>query len=261
MFAHVRVPSVARGKRARLPVLPTSYDDDAMLLSSDSQIPRSLALVPERELKYFDKYVDTFSVASPGTWTGCNPWNGPTSGTLSSPVVGDRAIDRKGRAILMKSLHISGLLAMQPEATKFSQPIPQFVALAVILDTQCNGAVVSGDTVFTQYGGDLSTCFPPTRNMETNTRFQVLRSEMLKMGPNAFTIDATAVPPEFSWSGDQACFDWFIPLDFVVNFNAGTTDSYASVIDNVLYFYAVSTGGSLIEATWKSRLRFFDLFN
>lgn len=260
MFAHVRVPAVARGKRARLPVLPASYDDDSMLLPSDSQIPRSVAFVPEKELKYFDKYVDTFAVASPGTWTGSNPWNGPTSGTLSSPALGDRAFDRRGRAILMKSLQISGLFDMPARPEQVTQPAPQHVCFAVVLDTQCNGAVVSGDNVFTQYGGDLGTLFPPARNMETNTRFQVLRQDMLKMGPNCFTIDPAAVPvPEFSWAGDQASFNFFIPLDFVVNFNAGTTDSIASVIDNVLYFYCVSTAGSPIYSTWKSRLRFFDL--
>lgn len=267
MFRDVRIPDVARGKRSRVTLLPSADPDDDVLLSDHGALAPSGKILTSPELKYFDKYCDIqslYGASGGGGWAGTSLINSPPTGggTISTPTLGDSATQRRGRGILMKSIAISGVMALGVNAVKLQPPFPVLTYVALVLDTQVDPVfpgTYTADQLFDIKGGDMASLFPPLRNMNTNTRFQVLKWEILKLHSSGFTIDSTSVPPEFSWAGDIARFEWFVHLDLRSFFNAGTTDSAASAADNLLFMVAWQTDGAQASVTWKSRLRFADL--
>lgn len=262
MLRNVRDPPVVVSKRARSALLPNSDFDDDVLLSPNSSVPRSLAFFPTKELKYYDTALEATNVVSPGVFSTSNLFVNPTAGGLvSTPPRGDAGNERSSRRILMKNLHISGLLTLDYVPVAFAPPISLLVCILVVLDTQTNGAQCTTQDIFSDpiTGVDYRGLFPPLRNMASNTRYQVLYSEVLSIGKNrTFTIDTTAVPAEFSYSGDVVAFQKFIPMDYFCTFNNGTTADVANVVDRSIHVLAVQTGGHQVILDYKCRLRFAD---
>lgn len=260
MFRHVRPLAVTYGKRTREPLLPDSDDRDDVLLSGDGPISDSIAFFPSKELKYFDKFLENHSVVIPPVWGAANMFCNPSSGLISTPVRGDGFQNRHGRAIMIKNLQLGGVLYKHAEPVMFQPPLPMIVYVAVIADTQTNGTQCTTQEVFANDMDDASALVPPFRNMDWNVRFQVIKHEVFTLGRStSFTIDDTVIPPEYSWAGDVCSFNWFIPLNYMVRFNNGTTDSVASVQDVSLHVVAASTsGGNAVKLWYKSRIRFAD---
>lgn len=261
MLRHVRAPAVSRAKRAREHLLPSTPDDDGVLLPVDGSVPRSLAFFPSKELKYFDTYFALpVSLATPVPWGSVNTVLVPTapSDCISAPARGDGPTDRRGRGILLKNLQLSGVLNLPAQPVVFSAPTPTLVYVAAVLDTQANGAAPASYDIFVNDSGSTPTAFPPFRNMNSASRFQVLKWEIITIGEKlAFTIDDTVIPPEFSHGGDMKCFDWFIPLDFLCLFN-GSTSGIAAVVDNAIHVVAYRLDPDPIGLYLKSRIRFAD---
>jgi len=234
-----------------------------MLLPGYGPVTNSLAFFPTKELNWYDTYLDNFVIATPTIWSSANLFCNPDGGTLvSTPPVGDRGYERHSRGILVKNLQISGVLTLVPEPVTLSPPIPTWVYIALVLDTQANGAQCVTQDIFTnQSTSPVLMCFPPFRNMDSNTRFQVLWWEKFKVGENrAFTIDATSIPPEFSVGGDYITFDKYLPTDLLVRFNGGNSSAVSSVVDNAIHVMASQTGNSAgLYLNYKCRIRFANL--
>jgi len=262
MFRHVRTPSVSRAKRSREPLLPASADHDDVLLPSNGSVASSLAFFPSKELKYFDTYFAAPTIlACPVVWGSTNTVLQPSapSDCISAPLRGDGGSNRSGRGILIKNLQLSGVLYRDAEPVKFAPPAPTYAYVAVVLDTQSNGAAPASYDIFVNDSGSVSTAFPPFRNMASNSRFQVLKWEIFKLGSHlAFTIDDTVVPAEFSHAGDTTRFDWFLPLDFLCRFTNGD-GGIASVVDTSLHVVAYRFDGVAVDLYCKSRIRFADI--
>lgn len=259
MFRHVRPIAVTNGKRARESLLPTSNDHDDVLLPFNGPFTNSFSFIHTTELKWFDKYLSVHTLPATGLPGGDYLAN-PASGLISTPALGDGGSDRHARGIVLKNLQLSGVIHKPADPVVYSPPEPVIIYLAVVADTATNGAQCGTSDVFTTPTNSLDLCFPPFRNMESATRFQVLKSEIFRLGVDAtFTIDASVIPPEFTISGDKLCFNWFLPLDYGVTFNAGTTDSVSSVVDNSLHVFCVQSAGEQCYLTYKSRIRFADV--
>lgn len=260
MFRHVRPLAVTNSKRTRFDVLSDTDDHDGVLLPPDGKVPTSVAFFPSKELKYFDKYLENGSIAVPPVWASANMFLNPASGLISTPARGDGPQDRHGRRILLKNLQLSGVVYKAAEPVMFAPPVTMIAYIAVIADTQTRGAQATTGQVFTNDMDDIAALVPPFRNMEFNSRFQVLKHETLALGRGTpFTIDDTVVPAEFSWAGDIQNFNWYLPLDYIVTFNGDSTDNVTSVQDLSLHVVAASTsGGNALKLWYKSRIRFAD---
>lgn len=253
---YVRIPSVAAGKRPRPDLLTGPYDDDPVLLPTDGEVTPFIKIFPSQELKWYDTYIDSANIAS--NVVGSSDWfQFPASGTMSTPTRGDGDNQRQGRQILLKNWRVTGYITKPNDGVTLEPSFPINVFVAVILDTQCNGEIATDSDVF--LGAALERCFPPFRNMAWSNRFQVLKSGCFKLTPASMTIDAAAVPAEWSWAGDTATFDWFCPADFLITFNNNEAAHYGSVVDNILYLVAVQSGGQQCTISLKSRIRFYDV--
>lgn len=262
MLRNVRIPAVAGSKRARSAVLPSTDHDDDVLLQDNREVSHSVAFFPSRELKYYDTSGESIAITSPPNFATANLFINPTAGGLiSTPPRGNSGNERSGRRILIKNVWITGFAQVPVEPVQFTPPTPVVVWVAIVLDTQTNGVQCTTQDIFSNpiTGVDYEGLFPPFRNMLSNTRYQVLGAVMFKLGKSqCFTIDSTAVPAEFSWAGDVEIFEKFLPLDFVVIFNAGTTSSVASVVDNSVHVMAAQSGGQQVSLSYKCRIRFAD---
>lgn len=262
MLRNVRIPAVTVSKRARSSLLPGADHDDDVLLPDNREVSHSVAFFPSRELKFYDTSGESISLVSPPNFATANLFINPTAGGLiSTPTLGDSGNQRSGRRILIKNVWITGFAQIAAEPVQFAPPTPVVVWVAVVLDTQTNGAQCTTQDIFSNpiTGVDYEGLFPPFRNMLSNTRYQVLGAVMFKLGKSqCFTIDTTAVPAEFSWAGDLEIFEKFLPLDFFVNFNSGTTASVASVVDNSIHVMAAQSGGQQVTLSYKCRVRFAD---
>jgi len=258
---HVREPSVTYGKRAHTDLPRGSDPDDAVLLPGDGPIPNFVTIPASQELKYYDTYANTQNISSRVLGgLGTDMYQNPAAGGLvSTPARGDAGNNRLGKRILVKNWRWVGNIDMDGEGVKFKPPEPILVHLAVVLDTQVTGTVPDSSEIFSGFAGQLDQQFPPFRNMDSATRFQVLKSDVIKVGRESFTIDSTSVPAEFSWAGDLVPFDYFVPAEFLIEFNGSAAGNLSAVQDRAIYLIANQSGGEPCTITWHFRMRFYDV--
>lgn len=257
---YVREPSVTRSKRYRgdLP-RGTSYDDD-LLLQDNRQVTNSIPVFPSQELKYYDTYnnLQNINALRIGAALSDMKLFPAVGGLISTPSRGTSANQRIGKRILLKNWRLTGTITMVEQGVKLSPPSAQLVFVALVLDTQVQSPYMTDASVFWADPSELDQQFPPFREMLSSSRYQVLKSDVFKLGPVPFTIDSTSVPAEYSWAGDICCFDWFVPADFLIEFNGTNTATTSAVQDRGLYLLACQSGGEQLTLSWKARIRFYD---
>lgn len=258
---HVREPSVTYGKRLNADLPRGSDPDDAVLLPRDGPFTNFVEVPAAQELKYYDTYNNSQNISSRVLGgLGADMFQSPSAGGLvSTPARGDAATNRSGKRILVKNWRWTGTIDMDGEGVKFKPPEPVLVHLAVVLDTAVTGSVPDSSEIFSGFAGQLDQQFPPFRNMNSATRFQILKSDVIKVGRESFTIDSTAVPAEFSWAGDLVQFDYFVPADFLIEFNGSAGGNLAAVQDRAIYLVANQSAGQQCTISWHFRMRFFDV--
>lgn len=111
--------------------------------------------------------------------------------------------------------------------------------VAIVIDTQCNGAVFDIDTLY-QDGSLVSPAVEfmgPLRNLEYTPRYQVLKHQMKLMGPGEFwgtTAGSTSAGRGSVVVGVKGSIDL---KGFKTQF-IGTTASVANITDNAIYVMA-----------------------
>lgn len=257
---HVREPSVTWGKRFDADVPRGTDPDDALLLPNHGAFSSFIEIPSSQELKYYDTHANGVNISTRvlgglGSDMFTNPDEG---GLVSTPSRGNAANQRSGKRILVKNWRWTGSIDMDGEGVKFKPPEPILVHLAVVLDTQWNGSVPDSSEIYSGFAGQLPQQFPPFRNMDSSSRFQVLKSEIIKVGRESFTIDSTAVPAEFSWAGDLVPFDFFVPAEFFIEFNGSAAGNASAIQDRAIYLIANQSGGQQCTIDWHFRIRFYD---
>lgn len=176
--------------------------------------------------------------------TGC-------TGCLSCPAQGDTEQSRDGKRFVIDSLILKGHVALTESAsTAVFDSAKVFVA--VVLDTQTNGAQLSSEDVFKSLGNAAPLNVNVTKNLLFGDRFRILKSQVYDLTP-----PGPAPAGLIAFCSPRRDFDWYIPFKggLTVNLNAGTTANVTNVIDNSLHVVAFATVAGTTMA-YNARIRF-----
>ncbi len=168
-----------------------------------------------------------------------------TPGQLSGVAQGDGESQRDGRKIVLKSLHIRGAVSNQSFAGSTLQGTA-LVRVAIILDTQTNGAQLSAEDVFLSTA-NVEFSF---RNLRFINRFKILKQRLFIVEPKSAAGDGTANDV----AAAKTTFNWFLRLNIPVMYD-GTTANIASVVDNSLHVICFSDS-TFNDIKYASRIRF-----
>lgn len=202
------------------------------------------------------KFYDTSAAANIVAPTDCSGGevDPVTVNCISAPAQGDGGSDRDGRKIVAKYLNIKGSVRFSTLTNQTASIDANRLFVAVVLDTQTNGAQLNSEDVFTNPRAATTTADAPLRNLNFAERFKILKSETFKLQDPNFSWDGTNL--EINGMCEQ--FDWYIPLkNLKIAFNATTAAGVASVLDNSIHLIAFSTTTTPQAAiVYNSRMRF-----
>jgi len=209
------------------------------------------------ETKFLDTARVGGTILAPANMAGAelDPTGTGCTGCLSAPAQGDTASSRDGFKIAMKSIQVEGVVAIPVQVNQSGADYMGTYFVALVLDTQTNGAQLNSEDVFTNPGADTSLASSPLRNMSYVERFKVLKTKRLRISPLAVTFDGTNIEQE----GAYLPFKFFVKLGGLpVKFTAGsTTADVAGVVDNSLHIIAYATDVTLGPViSYNARLRF-----
>lgn len=202
------------------------------------------------------KFYDTSAAANIVAPTDCTGGEvDPTTvNCISAPAVGDNATARDGRKIVAKYLQIKGSVRFSTLTNQSLSIDSNRIMVAVVLDTQTNGAQLNSEDVFTNPRAAATTADAPLRNLNYGERFKILKLQQFCLQDPNMTYDGTNV--EINGMAEQ--FDWYIPLkNLKIAFNATETAGVASVLDNSIHLVAFATTTTPQAAiAYNSRMRF-----
>jgi len=205
------------------------------------------------EKKFLDTALADTAVTAAAALTGgeYDPSSGST-GCLSCPAQGDTEQSRDGKRIVIDALVLKGYVN-QGSSVGEAPEADLKIFVAVVLDTQTNGAQLNSEDVFKSLSNSLATAVCPMKNLLFGNRFRILKSHVFDVSPQGIA-PASATLAHNALRRD---FDWYIPFKggLPVNLNAGTTADVANVIDNSIHVvaFATDTGASI---GYNARIRF-----
>jgi hypothetical protein len=201
------------------------------------------------ELKYFDTRA-SYNLVADAAMTGgeCDP---ATVNCLNAMIVGNSANQRDGRQITMKNVYVSGQLVDHDGAAVTGAGASRLVYVALVLDTQTNGAQLRSQDVYElATGSSAAQCVNPLRNLQYSKRFRVLDSMTCEIRPHN-VFDGTNPTHIY---GSQP-FKLSSKLNHVVNFT-GDGGTVGAISDNSLHIIAFSDDSNKIALTYEARVRF-----
>jgi len=171
---------------------------------------------------------------------------------LNVPAVGDSEQNRDGKKIVCKNVSVKGYIQRAASEDAVNPPASEKVFVALVLDTQTNGAQCQSEDIYKNLAADNGGCVAPLRNLLFGERFRILKSELFDMDQTVSVEGADL----HSSPAISKTFDWFVNLnDLPVQFNAGTTAVIANCVDNSLHMVAFSVSG-LCTMSYNARVRF-----
>lgn len=195
------------------------------------------------ELKFVDTTRASTVIAT--TWAGaeCDP----AANTLCAPTQGTGESNRDGRRITIKSVQINGQILRNVGSDQADARGTTVVTVAVVLDTQTNGAQLNAEDVYADANNNHLTF----RNLEYNTRFRVLWKRMFTIGDNVAFTDGVNTG---SVGGQSKFFKIYKRLNVPVTFTANA-GSVADIADNSFHVIACA-GASNCYMQYEARCRF-----
>lgn len=204
------------------------------------------------ELKFYDKGVVANAFASSANCSGGELDPSPTT-CFTTISQGDGESNRDGRKATIKSLYLKGMVVIPSQPNQAGAERADLCFLAVVLDTQTNGAQLNSEDVYTNPGGDASGCAVPFRNLQYSKRFKILATRLITLHDPNMTYDGTNIEQ----AGYTKPFKINLPnLNIECNYS-NTTETIANSTDNSIHIigFTNSTGlGPMI--TYNSRTRF-----
>ncbi len=212
------------------------------------------------ELKFLDTAWNAVAIntSTDGSGGEVQPSSGCTN-ALSIPAQGDGEQQRDGRKYTLKSIHASGMINSATLSDQADAVNNTGVWVALVLDTQANGATIVSENMFINPSTVASSMLPyPLRNLQRSKRFRILKSKFIApRGTYAFN-DATGAsgtasgsisemsssPWTLSWKGNLVCD------------SVGTTADVASAADNAVHLIGFNGGGFTVTMSGKCRVRF-----
>jgi len=204
------------------------------------------------ELKYIDTALVGSALTAPTDAAGAE--RDPATVLCLNPIAqGDGQSNREGRQCIMKSCYVTGDVSqpIQPDSGNAYPGCVYYVAL--VQDSQTNGAQLNSEDVFTNPGAAALTAPYVMRDLQYVSRFRVLDSVVLHEpnryaltdGASTGSVSGYSIPFKLSWRGE-------LPATFIA-----TTGNVTSIQDNSLHIiaYASSVTGTPV-ITYNARVRF-----
>jgi len=211
-----------------------------------------------KELKFIDSEVTSQSIV--GTVTGSE--SDPTQDSLNGVTQGDGESTRDGRRTYIHSVQIRGVIAFN-HSQGFSTPTTDsFVRLALVLDTQTNGAQLNAEDVFKD-PTNVNLDWNFLRNLSFTKRFRVLKQ--MDIHDENYPVGAAGD----GTTNVMVAADTLRPFSINYNFKkpvvctyTSTSNAISEITDNSLHLIAIeglhsNEASTMIgELSYVSRVRF-----
>lgn len=222
-----------------------------------------IALMNERtggllgiEKKFLDTAKTQTALTAPTDATGGEypPTSGCT-GCLSAPAQGDGPTNREGNKIVIDSIYLQGQINCAVQANQTGADLSPVVMVALILDTQTNGAQLNSEDVYTNFSAASLQATQLMRNMSYTSRFKVLKVWKKQLRIPTLTFDGTNIeqsgfttPFVLKWKGK-------LPVTFTTG---STTADIANVTNNSIQVVAFTSSTDLTPGlNYNCRMRFY----
>lgn len=200
----------------------------------------------------------TSGEVDPSATSGPGGGSGGCIDCLSCPAQGDSEQQRDGKRFVIDSLILKGYVRFYPTATTaVLDPVKVFVA--VVLDTQTNGAQMSSEDCFKNFLASEETAICPMKNLLSGNRFRILKSQTYDLTPQG----VYAAGANFASNSVRRDFDWYFPFKGGLRVslkdgdsNSGQNATVANVVDNSLHVIAFATEASKAYISYNARIRF-----
>lgn len=204
------------------------------------------------EKKFFDTFLATTVIPGPTNCAGAE-LDPATNNCLNAVVQGDGESNRDGKNYIIKSLHFLGRVVTNSVTDKTVGFISPSCFIAIVLDTQTNGAQLNSEDVYTNPAGSIANNTCLQRNLQYSSRFRVLKTWKIDFNQRTFGYDGTNI----EGCGMSESIECHLEnLNIKVQCNA-TTGPVAAITDNSLHVIGFSTNSTeTVNLTYTSRIRF-----
>ncbi len=204
------------------------------------------------ELKFYDTFLvgSALNVTSDATAGEQDP---SATVVLNSVVQGDGESNRDGRKISMKNISVNGTCAILAQADATALDVPPTVFLALVMDTQSNGATIVSEQVYCNPGANGRLATHPYRNLQFSRRYKVLATKLL----NFPTVDSSYDGTNIEISGKHIPFRMDVKLADIPVTYSGATESIVNITDNSIHVLGWANDISHTpQISYNARLRF-----
>jgi len=186
------------------------------------------------ELKYMDLAQTSYAYDTTGSVT-----------CLNLIAQGDDNTNRQGRQIMLKSVHVQGLIAPLDGSTS-----PSICRTLLIWDAQPNSGSLPTITDILKTSHAITST-----NLDNRQRFTILRDQKTALGGIFTTVQQT-----YAQSPTVASIEWFVPLGNMRTTYSGTSAAIGAVSTGSLLLVTIGSAGALDggQGVITTRLRFYD---
>lgn len=204
------------------------------------------------ESKFYDTFLTSTALVASSDCSGCE-FDPSATSMISTPAQGDGEQNRDGKKIIITSVEVKGTVNFPVLINQTTAGIPYTYMVALVQDTQTNGAQLNSEDVYKNAVGINQANTFPLRNLLYSTRFRVLAVQKGAVPQPLPAYDGTNI----ELSGSVIPFDFYKKVNIPVNFNATTTSTVAAVVDNSLHVIAfVSSVAQAPTIQYQARIRF-----
>lgn len=205
-----------------------------------------------REVKNHDTGLSPASLTAPTDWTGAEV-NPSATTPLNGVPQGDSEVERVGRSITEVSMLVKGTIILPAQTSQTAADTTPEVFIAIVRDTQSNGAAPNSEDCFKLPLADAALCCNPFRNLSFGPRFKVLKIMKFRMPMPTIAWNGTTIEQ----GGVHRDFSCFLNLKKHKTTFSGALATFASMQNDAISIFAVanniSTGPKISYAI---RLRY-----
>ncbi len=203
-----------------------------------------------KELKFQDDKQSVGLVGGTGAASG--ELDPTTNKSVSAIAEGTGENERIGRRAHLKSIFIQGNITGAKQINQTAADNGCTIMLALVLDTQTNGAQLDSEAVFKNFSA-LTTLAPHVmRNLQFIQRFKVLQKVMIVVPPVNIAHDGT----DLEQAGYAIPFKMYRKLNITVN-HSSTGAGIANVTDNSIHVIGYANNTDTVPTiNYNSRIRF-----
>lgn len=210
------------------------------------------------------KYADSWN-----TGTALTAPTGATGGEIGGTIAGTGAVSqlvgisqgtgesqRIGNEVRYSSLYLTGNVSCASQVDQTALDVGTKVFLALVLDTQTNGAQLNSEDVYSNPSATALLAANPIRNMEQSKRFKVLKTWRHSFEPPAVSYDGANIEQGgLTW--DFECFlDMDIPQQHKL---VAATGVVSDVVDNSFHLIGFTNSTQLAPTVYYNcRARYVD---